>query len=173
VSRTVTPDQSLSNFATLQPSGPLEPSGRMSPYSTPMQPKRPTPQTQTSASGGAIDWNAAAGTRSASAWSTNHLNSAPAMTPSYNSTATSSSSNNIWAIPSPAVQPSTATAFPQQAGAFTIAPPPRSPYQNFGIVPPPAQQLTTPGGLGMTAQNQMQGGQSGQKQGMDKYESLL
>jgi hypothetical protein len=76
------------------------------------------------------------------------------------------SSGNIWAMPSPA------TSQP----AYNIAPPhAQSPYSGFGIAPPPAQQqradvvnsVQTRGG------NQNQSQMQGQRQGMDKYESLL
>jgi hypothetical protein len=75
--------------------------------------------------------------------------------------------------------PAATNTFPQQAGAsFPIAPPPRSPYSNFGVAPPPAQQParranTLGGGVSQqAAQNSVQN-PPGQRQGIDKYESLL
>jgi SCY1-like protein 2 len=171
VSRTVTPDQSLSAFAALQPSAPSHSATTgISTFNPPMHPMRPTPQSQPSTTSGTVDWSAAAGTSSASAWSTNPATT----TPNYNSNPTTSS-NNLWAMSSPAAT----NTFPQQAGAsFSIAPPPRSPYSNFGVAPPPAQQParqanTLGGGVSQqAAQNSVQN-PPGQRQGIDKYESLL
>lgn len=165
-SRTVTPDQPLNSFATLQPS----PSGSMG-MSTfnapiqPMQPMRPSPQTQSSGSGG-IDWNVAAASSSASAWSTSMLT--PAV-PNYSSPAAPSITSNPWGTP----QAST--------NSFSIAPPPPTQYTNFGIAPPPAQPVRQTNvnpmgrGMGIRAQQPQTNGQmgQGQKQGMDKYESLI
>jgi hypothetical protein len=79
------------------------------------------------------------------------------------------------------MQTSSTNTHPQQAGPFMIAPPPKSPYSNFGIAPPPATSLQQPmqqantNALGGMGQSQSQTGQMGQqqKQGIDKYASLL
>ncbi|KIW06962.1 uncharacterized protein PV09_02621 [Verruconis gallopava] len=172
VSRTVTPDQSLSAFTTLQPSTPSSTNtiGASSFSTTPLQtiqpmqpilPLRPTSQA-TTASSRTIDWSSAANMSSASVWGSN---SATATTPNY----TTSSGINAWGS-----QASTSSLSQQQTSSFAIPPPPKSPYSNFSIAPPPAQQQQTTtsntfGGMGnMQSQNQM-----GQKHGIDKYESLL
>jgi SCY1-like protein 2 len=121
-SRTVTPDHTLSSFATLTPasqwSQPLQPSA---PSTT--MPLRPTQNTGSSAP--AIDWSSAM-SNNASAWGTQKA-AAPA-------SSTSSMSS------------------------FAIAPPPMSP------------QATGYGG-GFPQQQQQQS--TGQKSGLDKYQSLI
>jgi hypothetical protein len=81
------------------------------------------------------------------------------------------SSSNIWATPSPVASQN--NAFPQQAGAFAIAPPTsQSPYSGFGIAPPPVQQQRI-GAVSTQTQSTTQNQAQNPRQGIDKYESLL
>lgn len=132
VSRSVTPDQSLSSFAPLRPQ---TSSTGMSSYnsvltpSQPSQPLRPGMQTQTSTPAGGIDWSHAASSgagSSANVWSSpspamggTFTTSTPMMHPPIGS---NTGTSNIWAT-----NPSTIP--PQQQS--------RSPYSGFGIAPPP------------------------------------
>lgn len=168
-SRTVTPDQSLSYFAALQTQ---TSSTGMSSYNsvlTPSQPSRPAMNSQMS-TGSAVDWSGAAGS-SASAWGASQpaaVSSSANAWGSSQAAASNSGGSNIWAMPSPNAAQSS-----MNAGGFGIAPPPsKSPYSNFGIAPPPAQQQRMGQNVGI--QNQAQSpAPNGQRQGMDKYESLL
>jgi SCY1-like protein 2 len=124
-SRTVTPDHTLSSFATLTPasqwSQPLQPSA---PSAMPYRPAQ-APITNTSMSSSTIDWSAAAN-NSSSAWS------------------------------------SQKPAQPSGMSSFNIPPPPMSPQASgFGGM---ASQQQKP---------QQQQQQSGQKTGLDKYQSLI
>ena len=159
MSRTVTPDQSLSSFAALQPQTSATGMSSYNSVLTPSQPMRPSiPQTQSSSSfGGAVDWSSAAGS-SASAWSTNNSTS-------FAAPQTQPASSNIWAMPS-ASQPAASNV-----GGFGIAPPPQSPYSSFGIAPPPAQPQQQR--VVQPQSTPQQSNANGQRQGMDKYESLL
>lgn len=122
-SRTVTPDHTLSSFATLTPSSqwsqPLQPSA---PSAVPYRPAQNTSlNTNTSAS--SIDWSSAMN-NSSSAWS------------------------------------SQKPAQPSGMSSFTIPPPPMSP------------QATGFGGISSHQQQQQQQA-SGQRTGLDKYQSLI
>jgi SCY1-like protein 2 len=123
-SRTVTPDHTLSSFATLTPasqwSQPLQPSTASA------MPLRPAQNTSSSAS--TIDWSSAM-SNSASAWGSQKTAAPPASISSMSS--------------------------------FTIAPPPMSP------------QATGFGGMGFQQQQSQQQHATGQKSGLDKYQSLI
>lgn len=123
-SRTVTPDHTLSSFATLTPasqwSQPLQPS---TPSTLPL---RPAQNTGSSASASTIDWSSAM-----------------------------SNSSSAWGGQTTAAPPSSTSSM----SAFAIAPPPMSP------------QATGYGG-GFQQQQRLQQG-TGQKSGLDKYQSLI
>jgi SCY1-like protein 2 len=130
-SRTVTPDHTLSSFATLTPA---------SQWSQPLQPSTPSsamplrPAQNTSSSASTIDWSSAMN-NSASAWGSQKITAPP----------TSSSTSSM--------------------SSFAIAPPPMSP------------QASGFGGMGFQqrqSQSQSQQQQAtGQKSGLDKYQSLI
>lgn len=119
-SRTVTPDHTLSSFATLTPasqwSQPLQPSA---PSAMSLRPAQHTIANST-ASASTIDWSSAM-SNNAAAWG------------------------------------SAKPAAPSNMSSFTIAPPPMSP------------QATGFGGMGSQQQQQS----TGQKSGLDKYQSLI
>ena len=165
-SRTITPDNNLSRFASLAPST----SNASSAFSQPLQPSQPNMNTMTpmqpsttgsgfNQSSGGIDWSRAA--------------------PSMNS-------SNIWA--SSPQRPASNPSFGQPStSSFSPPPTTSSPYSAFNIAPPPSQPASrqasfgpTGGGFGGAPQNSnssfgaMGGQQMGQqKQGLDKYDSLL
>jgi SCY1-like protein 2 len=123
-SRTVTPDHTLSSFATLTPA---------SQWSQPLQPSTPSamplrPAQNTSSSASTIDWSSAM-SNSASGWGSQKTAAPPASISSMSS--------------------------------FTIAPPPMSP------------QATGFGGMGFQQQQSQQQQATGQKSGLDKYQSLI
>jgi SCY1-like protein 2 len=125
-SRTVTPDHTLSSFATLTPA---------SQWSQPLQPSIPSttmplrPAQNTSSSASTIDWSSAM-SNSASAWGGQKAAVPPASTSSMSS--------------------------------FAIAPPPMS------------SQASGFGGMGFQQQqSQTQQQATGQKSGLDKYQSLI
>lgn len=166
-SRAITPDYSLSSFAPLQPaSSTVAPS-----FSQPLQPSRPmapnpsNPSAFPQQAGRAVDWSAAGNSN----WSA-----------SPNTNPAQSVTSNPWASPPKSTpsygqaQISTPSYSQQRPSAFSIAPPPSSPYSTFSIAPPPAGGVSRQPSYNATpAQHQQQQQQSGQKQGMDKYESLL
>jgi SCY1-like protein 2 len=165
-SRAITPDHSLSAFAPLQPASSTVSTPS---FSQPLQPSRPmAPLSNPSAfpqqAGRAVDWSAAGNTN----WSaTPTINQAPAIT------------SNPWASPQMSTpsygQPQISSPSygqpmqPTQSSAFSIAPPPTSPYSTFSIAPPPASGVSRQSSYNVAPPQQ----QPGQKQGMDKYESLL
>ncbi|TID21339.1 Mitochondrial outer membrane protein [Venturia nashicola] len=159
-SRAITPDHSLSSFAALQPA-----SSTMTPsFSQPLQPSRsmaPTssnPSTFPQQAGRAVDWSAAGNSN----WSAK-----PTMNPAPSTT------SNPWAS-SPMSTPSYGQPMqPTQPTAFSIAPPPSSPYSTFSIAPPPAGGVSRQPSYNTAPAQQQILQQPGQKQGMDKYESLL
>jgi SCY1-like protein 2 len=170
IGRTVTPDQTLSGFATLTPSSPwsqpLQPAagGKLpSLGSVPLRPAQPQANGSfgsSSASGGTgIDWSAA--------------------------TSNTSSSTNAWASQRPGGNGFGATSKPVSSSGseFGIPPPPMSPqavnYSNplggggggsFGGMQSMQQALRPQ--QHQTPQQQQGRGQ-GQKSGLDRYESLL
>jgi SCY1-like protein 2 len=123
-SRTVTPDHTMSSFATLTPasqwSQPLQPS---TPSTMPLRPAQ-SAATNTSSSASTIDWSSAVS----------------------NNTSTWGNQN---------------TVAPSNMNSFTIAPPPMSP------------QATGFGGMRAPQQQQQQQQSTGQKSGLDKYQSLI
>jgi SCY1-like protein 2 len=123
-SRTVTPDHTMSSFATLTPasqwSQPLQPS---TPSTMPLRPAQNT-ATNSSSSASNIDWSSAV-------------------------------SNSASARGSQKAAP------PSSMNSFTIAPPPMSP------------QATGFGGMRAPQQQQQQQQSTGQKSGLDKYQSLI
>lgn len=170
-SRTITPDQSLSSFASLTPSSNSAPMNTA--FSQPMQPTRPGmgmtptssftsppstfPTTQPQSSGG-IDWSGAVGSLSAS-----------------NGWGQSSSRPQTGSSMPPPPQPPTS-----QFSTFSIAPPPASPYSSFNIAPPPNKPQQTqwqsqpkPQQHQQPQQSQLANASNVQKQGLDKFESLL
>jgi SCY1-like protein 2 len=161
-SRAITPDQSLSAFAPLQPQS----STTTSPsFSQPLHPSRPmnttlapsNPSAFPRQAGQPVDWSAAANSN----WSANPtINPAPVPTP------------NIWAQPQTSTPSFGQPLQPTQPSAFSIAPPPASPYSTFSIAPPPAGGASRQPSYNAPRAQQTQQA-SGQKQGMDKYESLL
>jgi SCY1-like protein 2 len=121
-SRTVTPDHTMSSFATLTPASqwypPLQPSA---PSTVPLRPAQSTSMNNSSAAP-TVDWSSAV-SNNASAWGSQKA------TP------------------------------PSSMNSFAIAPPPVSPQASgFG---------------GMRAPQQQQQQSTGQKSGLDKYQSLI
>ena len=152
VTRAITPDQTLSSFASLTPasqySQPLQPNQRptpsfnmnTNPQTMPTRPANSNPTT-TSSGGTSIDWSSAA-SNSTSAWANQW---------------TSQQTNGFGA---------TSRTQSQQA-SFSIPPPPMSPpaqQQSFQSMGGGGAQNTGGGGAGMV---------QGQKKGLDMYESLL
>jgi SCY1-like protein 2 len=177
-SRAITPDHSLSAFTPLQPA---PSTAHAASFSQPLQPSRPqnstlTPSTFPQQAGRPVDWSAAGNTN----WSTTPaINPAPSITTnpwaaspqiSTTSYAQPQISTPSYAQPQSSI-PSYGQPMQNKApSAFSIAPPPASPYSTFSIAPPPAGGVSRVGSYS-TATTQQQ--QTGQKQGMDKYESLL
>ncbi len=160
-SRTITPDQSLSAFATLSPRAPNNPNPTANGMGSfpPMQATtmQPTPPMNTG-------------------WSS---------TPMQSTTAPGWSSN----IAQP-LQPSqpTFTMPPPQPHTFSMPPPPQpqpvTPFSNFSLPPPPTSPAQQPGmqqqnsgyfvgNIGKTTQAPSAMKPPGQKTGLDKYESLI
>jgi SCY1-like protein 2 len=162
--------QPLSSFTALQPNT-STPS-----FSQPLQPSRPTSNTLTPSSSFTapankpIDWSAS----SASNWSGSTISTnPPAM-----------SSSNVWAQPQrPVSNPPYGQSIQPAQSTFSIAPPPTSPYSSFGLPPPPAGGARQSSFGGAPAANvgvgigppkvQPQQPPSGQKSGLDKYQSLI
>ncbi|QDS74367.1 hypothetical protein FKW77_004970 [Venturia effusa] len=163
-SHAITPDRSLSSFTPLQPASATMNSPS---FSQPLQPSRPMNHTSSNPSafpqqaGRAVDWSAA-GTSNWSA--TPSINPAPSI--SSNPWASSTTQHGQPQISSPSYsQP--------QSSAFSIPPPPSSPYSTFSIAPPPSGGVSRQPSYNAAAPAHQQQQQLGQKQGMDKYESLL
>ncbi|KAF2232710.1 hypothetical protein EV356DRAFT_449795 [Viridothelium virens] len=187
--RAVTPDASLSTFASLTPS---------SPFNNPLQPSRPSnnlasqisppPLPQQHATGSTIDWSTAS-KATANPWiasppGTAGLSNAPmsGLSPQTGGgiAAMASNSKSGSSIASP--PPSQSSQF----ASFSIAPPPGRPSigqtQTQSQTQSQTQINSTFGngvGLGRMQQPQQPlqgaggGSGGGQKQGLDKYESLL
>ncbi|KAF1814271.1 kinase-like protein [Eremomyces bilateralis CBS 781.70] len=154
-SRAITPELNLSSFATLQPSNP----GTGGSFGQPLQHSKPT-MNQLNPSQSSIDWSRASGAPNTAMGGT----------------------TNIWATPSSPAPPFNSM---QSSSAFSIPPPAPSQYSSFNIAPPSSQsrpsvnQGTLGGG---TSSFQRQTSQlpgppapqnHAQKQGLDKYESLI
>ncbi|KAI9698848.1 MAG: hypothetical protein M1820_007355 [Bogoriella megaspora] len=156
--RAITPDASLSSFAALTPT---------SPFNNPLQPARPNAstaqppslQSQPQSTAPTIDWAAASAGRATS----NPWAASPPM------------SGGLTNAPMRGF--GTASTALQPTSSFSIPPPPSS---QFNIAPPPsssASQMRPPNqALGpiqqpISLQSNNSGG--GQKQGLDKYESLI
>lgn len=166
VSRTVTPDQSLSSFAALQPQSAFNQT--LTPSRPGMPPSQPTQWPKSSTMNSTNAWSSNA-TLQPSISTSNYAPTTPNYAPTtlnYSSTSLQpqQSSSNPWAIPAP-----------QQSMNGFARPPPQSniSYGGFNIAPPPVpvqaqQQIPRQNG---TAQAQAQ--TNGQRSGIDKYESLL
>ncbi|KAL9087658.1 MAG: hypothetical protein Q9165_006582 [Trypethelium subeluteriae] len=183
--RAITPDANLSTFTSLTPS---------SPFNNPLQPSRPSnnlssqvsspPPLQQNATGSTIDWSTA-GKATANPWiasppGTSGLSNAPM------SGLSSQAGGGIGAMASSSKSGLSIAPPPPQSSQFTsfsIAPPPTRPSIGQTQTPSQTQINSTLGngvGLGRMQQPQQpqQGGGGGgpgggQKQGLDKYESLL
>ncbi|RMY85182.1 hypothetical protein D0862_11242 [Hortaea werneckii] len=162
VGRTITPDQTLSSFASLTPqsafSQPLQPTRTGSQTSTsmgsmPLRPAQPPPQSSSfnSSNGTSLDWSAAA-----------------------------TAKNSNWTVPRPPQQPQQATGTngfgatskPPGSG-FGIPPPPMSP-QNVGqFGQPGGGQRQGSWGMGQQQQQQHHSGGGAGGGGLDRYESLI
>ncbi|KAF2088750.1 ARM repeat-containing protein [Saccharata proteae CBS 121410] len=170
-SRAITPDNTLSSFASLQPSTNTISTTAPS-FSQPLQPTRPgigvltpTPASSMSTmsmnamtprassqttSGTSIDWSAATQpAASTHAWGTNMHMQSQQRAPSMSSLTTAPT-------PSFAIKPPPGPSQTGTGGSFG----------GFGIAPPPGMGQGMGGPVG-------QNGTGSAKQGMDKYESLL
>lgn len=160
-SRTVTPDVSMGSFAPLTPAAatnqssnhiaqPLQPQTRASNPTSAWQPPPPPAANKPS-----IDWSAAA--TPANAWSSTTRPSNEWGTPQISSQYVSQAqAQNTWAAQS---------SLSNQFSAVTIAPPPTSQGNTWDALKPQGSSTsygTGAGGFGQT-----------QKQGLDKYDSLL
>ncbi|KAK3063393.1 hypothetical protein LTS18_000741 [Coniosporium uncinatum] len=166
-SRAITPDHNLSSFTTLQPANNV---GLSTPaFSQPLQPGRPgmtpmapiPPITSPPLQRPGIDWTSATAAKSSfTSW-----NSGTTMQPQR-------------ATPS---APSYGQPQQQSSTSFSVPPLPTSPYSSFNIAPPPAQMGSSQSAFGgmkpMIPQSAGVNGtaspQAQQKQGMDKYQSLI
>ena len=153
MSRAITPDQTLSGFASLTPasqfSQPLQPSRPSVPSTTSTNmPIRPAQQNgSTSFRGASIDWSLAA-SNSASAWASQR----PSEESAVNGFGSTSNSGSV--------------------GSFTLSPPPTS-QQNVGQFGAPLQPLQPHPNTISQQQNSSLGSAQAQKSGLDRYESLL
>ncbi len=157
--RAITPDQSLNAFTPLRPSTTTAPT-----ISQPLQPLRPgskatlnaslfpnVSSTQAASSSRPMDWSSAATSTMAPSgiWASSQQPPRPASNPTFGQ----ASSNSLPSRP---------------AGS--------SPYSNFNIAPPPATAMTMArthqGNVNVDGQARQQQ-VTGQKSGLDKYESLL
>jgi SCY1-like protein 2 len=164
-----TTTQPLNSFSVLQPQSTSTASlGSQNLTATRNQPTFPTlPMSQSSNAWATPSMNVPS-IPNANAWSTPTMNNIPSMVPI-----------NPWSASqqtSTFNQPMRPTI--SNSSSFSIPPPPTSPYSTFGIAPPPANNITSPmtGSRNTLAsqQNQHQPQQqSGQKQGLEKYESLI
>ncbi|KAF1984748.1 kinase-like protein [Aulographum hederae CBS 113979] len=170
--RTITPDHSLSTFASLQPSS-SSANVAQSNYSQPLQLSRP-------GTGAGLGMGMSMGTMSPPPLpSTNNILT-PSPNPAIDWSSASKAQANPWHTSTTTSSMSSSMARPQQQqqSSFALPPPTASPYSSFGIAPPP-QKPGGGGGMGMGMANGasiqgQQGAQGGnQKQGMDKYESLI
>ncbi|KAI6877483.1 kinase-like protein, partial [Hortaea werneckii] len=159
--RTITPDQTLSSFASLTPqsafSQPLQPTRTGSQTSTsmgsmPLRPAQPPPQSSSfNTNGTSLDWSAA------------------------------TAKNSNWTVPKPPQQQKQQTTGGTNGFGATSKPP----GSGFGIPPPPMSpqnvgQFGQPGGgqrQGSWGMGQQQtgsgGGSGGGGGGLDRYESLI
>ena len=156
-SRTITPDQSLNAFATLNPTSSTAPRANTNAMTngfgsfTPMQPMQPMqpPMMQP--------------TPMVSGWSTTPAQPIQQSHPTYSMPPPQS--QHTFSMPPP--QPQPVTPF----SAFSIPPPPISPAQRPGV------QTQNSGYFGGAASNTAQAPSAmkppGQKTGLDKYESLI
>ena len=152
-SRAITPDQTLSGFATLMPA---------SQFSQPLQPMRQTGSSTVSASlpiqpaqqngtSAGVDWSAAAN-NTGSAWG----NQRPTQQPTTNGLGAATKTGGL--------------------GSFTLSPPPTSPQTMRQSSSSFVQPLRRPGGGGQQKGIAPAGGVSAvpvQKSGLDRYESLI
>lgn len=180
-SRSITPDVSISGFPSLQPgspasawSQPLQPSGHASPATTPgwttAQPTQPSSGTiwsqgvtmQQPAPAISNLWNQTLTPQpaqtSARLQATSYLNSSPA------STSMTSNNNNVWSTGMGSM--SAGSASNNTSFAPMLAPPPHS---SSPATAWQSQKVPTP----MVPQSNQPQQQSQQKQGLDKYQSLL
>jgi SCY1-like protein 2 len=188
-SRAITPDHNLNAFAALQPLSPTS----MSSFSTTLQPSQPSgilqPTQSTASISKPVDWSSVGNSNWSTPASASTLSSAKPWPSSNMSPAQGQQTPNVWASSGSNQQANSSyssfgsqSSRPGQPSAFTIAPPPASPYSAVNIAPPPSTNSATRtnfGGPSMAslgnAQAQVQAPQTSnsQKQGMDKYESLL
>ena len=185
--RTITPDQTLGAYSTLQPSAQSQPyQPAFTSQALQQAQVGASPFTGTATQPSISPVSSAWPTSSSQVWSTSLASPLSA----------GQASANPWATAAQPQQPALNSAFsqgssfpsrPAQPSAFSIAPPPASPYNAFAIAPPPANTSRQSGfnntgafaGLGMAQQQaraqppQQQQQQQPQKSGMDKYASLL
>ena len=167
-SRTITPDQSLSAFATLNPTSSTF-------LKSPNNPN-PTPN----------------GLASFSPMQATTMQPTPPMNTGWSSTPMQPTTASGWSsnIAQP-LQPSqpTFTMPPSQPHTFSMPPPPQpqpvTPFSNFSLPPPPTSPAQQPrmqqqqnsgyfgGSIGKTAQAPTAMKPPGQKTGLDKYDSLI
>ncbi|KAF2842362.1 ARM repeat-containing protein [Patellaria atrata CBS 101060] len=174
-SRAITPDQALSSMSALTPSN-LTSHAPPSTFSQPLQPTpssftqplQPNPYTQ-------HNHSYTQPLQPTSSFPAQHLNTVD--------WSTAAAPANPWSTPSSSMNTMSAGQMshnvlaPQRStGAFGIPlPPTSSPYAGFALAPPPSGSGLVGGEMGRAAGIGAQGGGRGQsqKQGMDKYESLL
>ena len=166
-SRTITPDQSLSAFATLNPAS----------STFPRAPNNPNPT--------------ANGMGSFPPMQATAMQPAPPMNAGWSSTPMQPTTPSGWSsnVGQP-LQPSqpTFTMPPPQPHTFSMPPPPQpqpvTPFSNFSLPPPPTSPAQQPGmqqqnsgyfggNIGKTAQAPTAMKPPGQKTGLAKYESLI
>nr|POE49325.1 protein kinase domain-containing protein ppk32 [Quercus suber] len=159
--RTITPDQSLSSFATLMPasqfSQPLQPTSPAAMPINPMQASPQVPNNNISRSGTSIDWSSATASQNpASAWANQRPSSQNMANYSTSGFGAGRTVSNIPSAATPAMS------------SFGLPPPPTSP-QSLGLA---GGNVGYPG-LGKMPQRtqQQQNGNAGG--GLDKYESLI
>jgi SCY1-like protein 2 len=171
------PPAPFNSFATLQPN-----TSTMTPsFSQPLQPSRPTTGTisptpsygQSTLQNKPLDWSSTTSPTS-NPWS---MNTTPQNPPAV-------SSSNIWAQAAAPQRPVSNPPYGQPSpSAFSIPPPPTSQYSAFNLPPPPGGAVrqtsfgAPPSGGMAPPRPQQQAPQqqpnTGQKQGLDKYESLI
>jgi SCY1-like protein 2 len=172
-----TPPAPLNSFAPLQPNT----SSSTSSFSQPLQPSRPTTGTltptpsygQSTLQNKPLDWSSTTST-TANPWSTNISPQSPPTL----------GSSNIWNQAAAPQRTASNPTFGQPSpSAFSIPPPPASPYSAFSLPPPPGGGMRQSGFAApasgsmapprMQQQAPQQQSNASQKQGMDKYESLI
>lgn len=165
-SRTITPDQSLSAFATLNPTSSTLPRAP--------NPPNPTPN----------------GLSSFPPMQATTTQPTPPMNTSWSSTPIKPSTTSAWSsnIAQP-LQPTFTMPPPQQPHTFSMPPPPQpqpvTPFSNFSLPPPPTSPAQQPGmqpqqnsgyfggNVGKIPQVPAAMKPPGQRTGLDKYESLI